>query len=132
MITLLFSYQNSNISDCTVYPALIHLVVHIEESLFQFFLFSQWEESFSCVLLSTIVLWKTEWQHLAFHVGGTYRLLKDSIWEADVQEAGALLKLFCAQAPWLYGWNKHVSNLCQFTFSFHVTVWLVFQSTFYW
>lgn len=41
--------------------------------------------------------------HLAFLVGGLYRLLKDSISETDLQEAGVFLKLYCAQAPLLYG-----------------------------
>lgn len=41
--------------------------------------------------------------HLAFLVGGVYRLLKDSIPEADLQEAGVFLRLYCAQAPYFYG-----------------------------
>ena len=40
--------------------------------------------------------------HLAFLVGGVYRLLKDSIPEADLQEAGVFLRLYCAQAPYFY------------------------------
>ena len=41
--------------------------------------------------------------HLAFLVGGVYRLLQDSISEADMQEADIFLKLYCAQAPYFYG-----------------------------
>ena len=45
--------------------------------------------------------------HLAFLVGGVYRLLKDSISQTDLQEAGVFLKLYCAQAPYLYGEYNH-------------------------
>lgn len=41
--------------------------------------------------------------HLAFLVGGVYRLLKDSISKIDLEEAGVFLKLYCAQAPYFYG-----------------------------
>ena len=41
--------------------------------------------------------------HLAFLVGGVYRLLTDSISKTDLEEAGIFLKLYCAQAPYFYG-----------------------------
>lgn len=51
--------------------------------------------------------------HLAFLVGGLYRLLKDSISETDLQEAGVFLKLYCAQAPLLYGERFQTFNIHQ-------------------
>ena len=41
--------------------------------------------------------------HLAFLVGGVYRLLKESISKIDLEEAGVFLKVYCAQAPFFYG-----------------------------
>jgi len=46
---------------------------------------------------------ETSLLHLAFLVGGVYRLLKDSISQNDLEEAGVFPKLYCAQAPYIYG-----------------------------
>lgn len=111
--------QNSDtIIDCTVDTARIDLLVNIEESLFLFSFLANEKRAFLlyyCIPLLCGRLRDDSFMHLAFLVGGIYRLLKDSISEQDVLEASAFLKLYCAQAPRFYGANKHVSNLCQFT-----------------
>ena len=53
--------------------------------------------------------------HLAFLVGGIYRLLKDSISKTDLEGAGVLLKLYCAQAPYVYG--EHTCTLFYLRYS---------------
>ena len=77
-----------------------------------FFFFSANEKRafllFYCLPLLFGRLEDSSFLHLAFLVGGIYRLLKDSISKADIEEAGAFLKLYCAQAPRVYGENEPV------------------------
>lgn len=119
IILILFSYQNSDtIIDCTVDTAWIDLLVNTEESLFLFSFLANEKRAFLlyyCIPLLSGRVSDDSFMHLAFLVGGIYRLLKDSISEEDVLEASTFLKLYCVQAPRFYGGNKQVSNLCQFT-----------------